>query len=329
MLTTIRHNDTGKLVVAAKLLTGYVVVKSKVEDPVSFVKVHQTYDAEFVAHVVTWQKIHGLTADGIIGPKTWAKIASLAPTCSTAKKRISAYTLALQMIVDSSITADAIYGNRTKNAVAAYQSAKGLKADGICGPVTWKALITGEVEAAPGAAGGAGKPVAGKYVKPTDFKQGDSRWGKKMYSSTGNKSQTMANSACGPTSMADIIHFCNDKSINPYDMAKLAMKWGDRTPAKGTAWTFFTHIQAHYGYKKMVATKSLETLKACLDAGGYVVCSMGPGYWTKGGHFICAWKYDGTYIYCNDPASSSRKKQKIADFVSQRKQFFCFFPNAA
>ena len=329
MMTTIRHKDTGRLVVAAKLLMGYVPVSAKVEDPDSFIRLHETYDATFVAHVITWQKNHSLTPDGVIGPMTWVKLAATAPTCSTAKNRISGYTLALQMIVDSSITADAIYGNRTKNAVAAFQSAKGLKADGICGPVTWAALITGDVEAAPGAAGGAGKPVAGKYVKPTDFKQGDSRWGKKMYSSTGNKNQTMANSACGPTSMADIIHFVKDKGINPYDLAKLAMKWGDRTPAKGTAWSFFTHIQKHYGYQKMIATKSLETLKACLDAGGYVVCSMGPGYWTKGGHFICAWKYDAQKIYCNDPASSSRKSQNLTDFVKQRKQFFCFFPNAA
>lgn len=329
MLKTIRHKDADKLVVAAKLLTGFVTVKEKITDPDSFIKLHQTFDADFVSHTITWQKNHGLTADGIIGPKTWAKIASTAPTCSTAKSRISAATMALQMVIDSSITADAIYGSRTKNAVAAYQTAKGLTADGVCGPKTWKALLTGEVEKEPATpsadAQGAGKPAAGKFVKPTDFKQGDSRWGKKMYSSTGNKSQTMANSACGPTSMADIIHFVKDKSINPYDLAKLSMKWGDRTPKNGTAWSFFTHIQSHYGYKKMIATKSLETLKACLDAGGYAVCSMGPGYWTKGGHFICAWKYDSTYIYCNDPASSTRKKQKLTDFVKQRKQFFCFY----
>ena len=129
--------------------------------------------------------------------------------------------------------------------------------------------------------------------------------------------------------MADIVHFVMDNKINPYDMAKLALEWGDRTKNSGTSWKFFTHIQERYGWKKMVATKSVETLKACLDAGGYVVCSMGPGYWTSGGHFICAWKYSAEYIYCNDPASGTRKKQKITQFKKERKQFFCFFPNAA
>jgi GH25 family lysozyme M1 (1,4-beta-N-acetylmuramidase) len=77
----------------------------------------------------------------------------------------------------------------------------------------------------------------------------------------------------------------------------------------------------------MIQTATLDALKACLDAGGYVVCSMGPGYWTKGGHFICAWKYDDKYIYCNDPASSTRKKQNTSDFMAQRKQFFCYYPD--
>ena len=52
---------------------------------------------------------------------------------------------------------------------------------------------------------------------------------------------------------------------------------------------------------------------------------MGPGYWTKGGHFICLWRSDDTYMYANDPASSVRKKQKLSAFESQRKQFFIFY----
>ena len=326
MMQTIRHNDTGKLVVAAKLLTGYVIVTAKVEDSEAFVRLHETFDAEFVAHICTWQRNHDLTPDGVIGPKTWAKIADTANTCSTSKNRISGTTLALQMVIDSSITADAIYGTRTKNAVAAYQVAKGLKADGICGPKTWSALIVGAAE-------GMTTPThaeavaSGTFIQPTDFKQGAKPWGPKMYSNHGDKKQTMANSGCGPTSAADIIHFCRDSTINPYDLAELAMSWGDRTNNSGTSWSFFTHLMTHYNYKKMVATKSVETLKACLDAGGYAVASMGPGYWTSGGHFITPWKYTKDYVYCNDPASSTRKKQKWADFQKQRKQFFCFFPN--
>ena len=103
------------------------------------------------------------------------------------------------------------------------------------------------------------------------------------------------------------------------------MAWGDRTYSSGTAWSFFPHIAKEYGFSKYLKTTSLATLKGCLDTGGYAVASMGKGYWTSGGHFICVWKYDNDYIYANDPASSKRTKQKITDFMKQRKCFFCFW----
>lgn len=322
MLTTIKHQSTGKLVVVAKLLTDYLKVKAKIGGIDSYVKVNGTYDADFTAYMVTWQTHHGLTSDGICGPKTWTVMAQNTPTCSTSKNRTSGYTLALQLLLGGNITPDGIYGSRTKSAVAVFQDSHGLKVDGICGPKTWSTIIVGASETP------VTPPTPGKFVQPVDYKQGDSRWGKKMYSNHNDKSQTMANSGCGPTACADVVATLKDKSVTPWTLAQLSMEWGDRTRNSGTSWDFFKHVAKHYSFTKFVQSSSLDALKACLDAGGYVVCSMGPGYWTSGGHFICAWKYDDNYIYCNDPASSTRKKQKIADFMKQRKQFFCFYPDA-
>ena len=314
MPKTIRRNNVGTTVVIAKLLTDALIVNERVQDTKGFIATNDDFDAAFAAHITQWQKQHGLTPDGIIGSATWKKIAEAAPLCTTSKNRISGYALAVQLLLESSsLTADGVYGNNTKKAVATFQAAKGLAADGQCGKQTWSALICGAEN----------KPHG--FKQPVDYKQGDSRWGKKMYSNHNNKSQTMANSGCGPTATADVVATLKDPSVTPYTLAQLAMNWGDRTYSSGTAWSFFTHIQKKYGFSKMVQTTSLAALKACLDAGGYVVCSMGKGYWTKGGHYICAWKYDNTYIYCNDPASYTRKKQKQSDFVNQRKQFFCFY----
>ena len=69
----------------------------------------------------------------------------------------------------------------------------------------------------------------------------------------------------------------------------------------------------------------MATARAALKNGAFVVASMGPGYWTSGGHYICLWKTDDTYMYANDPASSTRKKQKLKAFEEQRKQFFIFY----
>lgn len=320
MIDTIRHQDTGNLVMVAKLLTGYCMVDSKITDIDSYIKVNGTFDAGFVAYVLAWQSNHGLVSDGVIGPATWTAIAKAAPTCSTSKNRISGSTLALQLLLDTNITCDGIYGPRTKSAVAVFQSSKGLVSDGICGPKTWNALIVG-ADVKP-------EPTPGTFTQPVDYKQGDSRWGKRMYSNHGDHSQTMANSGCGPTAMADIVATLKNASVTPWDLAQMAMAWGDRTYNSGTAWSFFGHIMTEFCFTKMVQSASIAALKACLDAGGYVVCSMGPGYWTKGCHFITAWKYDATYIYCNDPASSTRKKQATTQFMKERKQFFCFYPDA-
>lgn len=305
MLKTIKHGSTGELVNVAQYLTGYAPRNNA----------SGVFDANFVAAVSAWQRTHGLTPDGIIGPKTWTKIATTAPTCSTAKNRTSAATCAVQILIDG-LTVDGIYGSKTKNAVAAYQSAKMLEADGICGPKTWDALITGLME----------RVTSDVFRKPMDFKQYDSRWAKNVYSATGKKSQTMKSSGCGPTAAADVVFTLKDRTVTPWTLAQIAMDKGYRTANNGTSWSFFKYIANLYGFSKFVQTSSLSTLKACIDAGGYVVCSMGPGYWTSGGHYICAWKYDGSNIYCNDPASSKRMYQNQTDFMKQRKQFFCFWP---
>ena len=315
-MRTIRHGDTGNEVVIARLLTGKLPIYVKVRDIDGLVQTYSKFDADFVAHVISWQSNHGLTGDGVIGPDTWAAIAKNAPTCSTGKNRKSAMTLAVQLLIDSNLTADGIFGPRTKAAVVVWQSVHGLKADGIVGPKTWAALL-GEDTTQMGST---------TFKQPVDYKQGDSRWGKKVYSSHGDKSQTMSNSGCGPTAAADVIATLVDPSVTPWTLAQLAMEWGDRTYNSGTAWSFFKHLADHFDFQKFIQTASIDALKACLDAGGYVVCSMGPGYWTKSGHFICAWKYENGVIYANDPASGSRTHQSEKDFISQRKQFFCFYP---
>lgn len=219
----------------------------------------------------------------------------------------------LQTILGN-LDVDGIFGKKTDAAVRAFQAANDLQVDGIVGTMTWAALY--------------GDPMVvlkEGFAQPVDYKQYDKKWASIMYSSHGDKSQTIKSSGCGPTSMADIVATLIDSTITPPILAELALKWGDRSYSSGTNWSFFQHIADKYGFTKYVKTTSLATLKACLDSGGYAVASMGKGYWTTGGHYICVWKYDDTYIYANDPASSTRKKQKISDFTSQRKMYFCFW----
>lgn len=227
----------------------------------------------------------------------------------------------LQNLMDG-LKTDGIFGPKTKAAVIMYQSAANLVPDGIVGHKTWASLLANTVTTPTGANSEPGNP----FGQPKDYKQGGSPWGPKMYSSRNDPKQTYANSACGPTAAANIVYSAKDKTVTPETLGKLSVANGYRTANNGTAWSFFPFIAKRFGFKKYLEVKNRATLQAALADGALAVCSMAPGYWTKGGHFITVWKDDGTEIWANDPASSARKKQNGAQFMKECKQIFIFWP---
>lgn len=266
--------------------------------------------------VENYQKACGLKVDGLAGPKTLTALCKTLPTIKYLDYSGSVHVKALQALVGAKI--DGRYGKNTKANVVAFQSTAGLVSSGTVDTNTWLALFDCEYTRTAKATGTNSK-------QPVDYKQYDSRWGSEIYTSVGNRSQTIRNSGCGPTSMADIIATWIDSKITPSGMCKWAVKNGYRTPSNGTAWAFFPAVAKAFGFSKFVQTKSMATARAALKEGALVVASMAPGYWTKGGHFICLWKSDDLYMYANDPASSVRKKQKLGAFENERKQFFIFY----
>lgn len=285
------------------------------------VKVSGTYTVETKTAVKNFQKSKSLTADGIAGPGTLTALCAILPDVVYKDYSQSKYVKAVQSLVGSSI--DGKYGNNTRKNVIAFQSAANITQTGNITKNDWLALwdCKYEITDPPKNNGTNGK-------EPVDYKQYDSRWKKIKYTITGSSKQTIGSSGCGPTSMADIMATWVDKKITPVEMCQYALNKGFRTRNSGTAWGFYKSIANAYpqGFSKFTQTKSMSTLKAALAQGAFAVASMGPGYWTKGGHYICVCKMDNTYVYAKDPASSSRKKQKIGDFERQRKQFFIFWP---
>lgn len=275
-----------------------------------------TYTKDTREAVKRFQAGYALTEDGIAGPNTLAALCRTLPEVRYKDYSGSACVKAVQALVGATI--DGKYGSGTRANVLAFQATAGLDGTGNVDQNTWLALFDCPYTRTAKASGTNTK-------QPVDYKQYDRRWGKEIYTSCGNRSQTISNSGCGPSSMADIVATWIDKNITPSGMAKYSVKNGFRTTSNGTAWGFFAKVAKDFGFSRFVQTKSMATARAALKEGALVVASMGPGYWTKGGHFICLWKTDDTYMYANDPASSVRKKQKLAAFEEQRKQFFIFY----
>ena len=97
--------------------------------------------------VKAFQQSRSLTADGIVGPQTWAKLIIQVKKGSTGDA-----VRGVQEVIkfhDQSgggappVQIDGIFGPRTDTFVRGFQTALGIPSDGIVGPITWRALVSG------------------------------------------------------------------------------------------------------------------------------------------------------------------------------------------
>lgn len=285
-----------------------------------------TVDGKFgpktAAALNDWKGHLGLIQNGEMTEQDWGLLAKTLPTIRKGNK--NKYVKMWQLFLG--VTADGIFGAGTDASTKAYQITTNLIVDGVVGPSTWMKALT---SANPVENNTSHNTSGQKNIQPKNFKQYDSKWGSVVYTknNTYNKSQTIRNSGCGPTSMADIVATWWDSSATPKTLAALSVKQGYRTTNSGTAWGFFKYCAEKYGASKFIQTTSFATAEAAIKNGAYVVCSMKPGLWTNGGHFICWWWVDDTYVYVNDPASAAaaRAKAKKTLMRDQCKQYFIFY----
>lgn len=155
---------------------------------------------------------------------------------------------------------------------------------------------------------GNGIDLLGDNTGLTYFSQADSRWANKLYTSTGNKTQTMKSSACGPTSAAMVVS-SSKGMILPTTMAQLFVDKGYRTANNGTAWSCWPFIADYFGFDEYLTTtsdsKMLSYLKTDKNKDGvadyFVVASCGSGLFTTGGHYIVLVADNGGDITVFDP----------------------------
>jgi hypothetical protein len=145
------------------------------------------------------------------------------------------------------------------------------------------------------------------------WSQWDSEWGSKPYTSTGNETQTMRSSACGPSSYSIVASSLLNKAILPIDIANRSVADGFRTADDGTDHRMFGEYAPKDGLQMHNLNKDFNEIKKYIEEGGMVIVngkdSIDSTPATSGGHFyvIAGVTSDGKFIVL-DPNSISKTR---------------------
>ncbi|MBQ8280730.1 MAG: C39 family peptidase [Roseburia sp.] len=130
------------------------------------------------------------------------------------------------------------------------------------------------------------------------FLQFDPRWGYMAYGSEGN----MGSSGCGPTCLSMAVYYLTgDRNCTPDVVARYSLDNGYYVKGVGTAWSLLANYPRTYGLSSRQISWSEANLKAQLDKGNILICSVRLGKFTSSGHFIVIYGYDETGFKINDP----------------------------
>ena len=137
------------------------------------------------------------------------------------------------------------------------------------------------------------------------FLQYDVRWGYSAYGSSGN----LACTGCGPTclSMA-VFYLTGNRDCTPDAVAAYSLEHNHYIEVVGTAWALLNDYPAQFGLSSYQIKLREANLKAELDKGRVLICSVRPGDFTSSGHFIVIYGYDENGFKINDPKSVYRSR---------------------
>lgn len=168
--------------------------------------------------------------------------------------------------------------------------------------------------------------------KPVSYKQGDQRWGRKPYRVPGEIS-TIGSAGCGPTCAAMVIATLKDKMVTPETTCAWSVAHGYKALKQGTYYSYFKPQLAAYGIdcRQLLGSRIInqpahpvhEQVKQYLQQGYWIIALMGPGTWTKGGHFVLVWDWDSK-VRILDPASSADRRLN-GDPAAFRKEVRCYW----
>ena len=114
------------------------------------------------------------------------------------------------------------------------------------------------------------------------YHQFDARWADLPYGRTG----TISRSACGPSALAIVVSSLTSQRVTPPEVASWAAANGYYSEGNGSYRSLIPDGGAHYGLTVEGIGHDAERLVDALNKGKLVIAIMGPGHFTRKGHFI-------------------------------------------
>lgn len=143
----------------------------------------------------------------------------------------------------------------------------------------------------------------------------------------GSSYGTIKAAGCGTTSMAMVLTYLKGETIDPVETSDYSREHGTYTWGAGTNWDFFGKISEDYDINCTESSVTSENIVNSLSNGETVIMSMGPGTFTKFGHYIVLTGIndDGT-ISVADPNSEERSNTTydIDVFLNEGREMWSF-----
>lgn len=135
--------------------------------------------------------------------------------------------------------------------------------------------------------------------------QWDEHWGYRSYGSG-----LIGYTGCGPTCLSMVaLYLTGNANYDPGTVAQYAQQQGYYVEGSGTAWEMMATGCAHFGLKSEEIGLDENEMATALSGGKVLICSMGPGDFTDGGHYIVLTGHSDAGFSICDPNSPKRSAQ--------------------
>lgn len=152
--------------------------------------------------------------------------------------------------------------------------------------------------------------------------QWDERWGYYPYGEG-----VMGLTGCGPTCLSMVaIYLMGDTSMTPPVIAAFSADNGYCVPGHGTSWELMAEGAQQLGLYADELPLNEKTIADHLKAGNPIICIMGPGDFTDGGHYIVFTEWEDGMVTVMDPNSktNSAKQWVFEDIKDQIRNLWAY-----